>query len=209
MAGIFKRLFGRASADHTQVEPTAPEEASARDGANPKSGIVYSDDPALPGRPYYAQLERLTSSVSARDYATAAAAARASLPFLRDWLNDPRGIGLRLDIWIPALSQGGTMMAIVGDRDGLSELRKLVQEFDHLKAYRDEAEEHFADLDLFDRLRKMIRNNPGLKQNRIKFELGIDDGHRTARLISYLEKWGEVRRVENGKTYDLFIVTTK
>ena len=64
--------------------------------------------------------------------AAAATAARASLPLLREWLRDPAGDGQRLDIRIPALSQGGTMMAITGDRDGLSELRALVQEYDFL-----------------------------------------------------------------------------
>jgi hypothetical protein len=124
---------------------------------------------------------------------------------LRSWLEDPRGDGRRLDIWIPALSHGGTMMAITGDRDGLSELRKLVQDFDHLKAYRNEAEEHFVDLDLFNRIRDVIRGKPGMPQNQMKAELGIDGGRRASRLVSYLEKSGEVRRAKSGKTYELYM----
>tara|TARA_R110002124_G_scaffold72809_3_gene195554 strand:- start:135 stop:2129 length:1995 start_codon:yes stop_codon:yes gene_type:complete len=166
-------------------------------------------DPSMPGQLYFAQLERITSSISAKDYSEAAEAARASLPLLRDWLNDPRGDGHRLDIRIPALSQGGTMMAISGDRDGLSELRNLVREFDHLKNYREEAEEHFVDLELFDRIRDVIRSKPGLLQNRIKAELGIYDGRRASRLVSYLEKSGEVRRAKSGKTYELYMAGTK
>lgn len=205
MASIFKWLIGRVGAENAREEPTKREDTKRAGGSYSGPEFILSEDPSLPGQAYFAQLERLTSLVSAKDYSAAAAAARASVPMLRDWLNDPRGNGQRLDIWIPALSQGGTMMAIVGDLDGLSELRKLVQEFDHLRAYREEAEEHFVDLDLFDRLRKVIRNNPGIQQNKIKAELGIDDGRRTSRLISYLEKSGEVRRAKSGKTYDLFI----
>jgi hypothetical protein len=203
MAGIFKWLFGRASADRAREEPTLRQEAKR--GGSAYSEPEYFNGPSLPGQPYFVQLERLTSSISAKNYPKAAAAARASLPLLRDWLSDTCRNGQPLDISILALSQGGTMMAIVGDRDGLRELRKLVQEFDHLEAYRKEAEEHFVDLDLFERLRKAIRSNPGIPQNRIKAELGLDEGRRASRLISYLEKSGEVRRAKNGKSFDLYI----
>jgi hypothetical protein len=151
----------------------------------------------------------LTSSIAARDYSAAAAAARASLPLLRTWLKDPQGDGQRLDIRIPALSQGGTMMAITGDRDGLSELRELVREFEHLESYRDEAEAHFVDLVLFNRIRAVIQAKPGVLQNRMKAELGTDDGRRASRLISYLEKSGEVRRAKSGKTYALYLAGTE
>ncbi|MFT3687743.1 DnaJ domain-containing protein [Paenirhodobacter sp.] len=205
MAGIFRWLFGGSSARDTQNAPTVRDEHRRKTAAEPEPEIVRAANPSLPGPLYFAQLERLTSSVSARHYSAAAVAARASLPLLRNWLNDPRGDGQQLDIRIPALSQGGTMLAIVGDRAGLCELCKLVHDFNHLKAYREEAEEHFVDLDLFDRLRKVIRSKPGVLQDRIKAELGIGDGRRASRLISYLEKSGEVRRAKSGKTYELYI----
>ena len=97
------------------------------------------------------------------------------------------------------------MMAITGDREGLAQLSKLVQEFDHLQAYREEAEEHFVDLDLFDRIREVIGGKPGVLQNLIKAELGVEDGRRSSRLISYLEKSGEVQRAKCGKTYELYL----
>jgi len=209
MAGILRWLFGGSSARDARAAPTVREELRRKAATEPEPEIVRMTDPSLPGPLYFAQLERLTSSVSAKDYAAAAAAARASLPLLRDWLKDPHGDGQQLDIRIPALSQGGTMMALVGDRDGLCELRELVQDFDHLQAYRDEAEDHFVDLDLFDRLRKVIRTNPGIPQSRMKAELGIYDGRRASRLISYLEKSGEVRRAKSGKTYELYIADSE
>ncbi|MEQ9145204.1 MAG: J domain-containing protein [Parvibaculaceae bacterium] len=209
MSGIFRWLFGGSSPHDSEAGTAARKGHCNEAGAEPEPESDPVADPSLPGQIYFAQLERLTSSVSARDYATAAAAARASLPLLYDWLKDPKGDGKRLDIRIPALSQGGTMMAIVGDRDGLCELRDLVQSFDDLQAYRDEADNHFVDLDLFDRLRKVIRSNPGIPQSRIKAELGIEDGRRASRLISYLEKSGEVRRAKSGKTYELYIADSE
>lgn len=185
------------------MEKPAPSEPSI--WTEPELEFARTSDLSLPGQNYFAQLEQLTNAISARDYAAAATAARASLPLLRSWLNDPSGGGQRLDIRIPALSQGGTMMAITGDEEGLAELRKLVQDFDHLKDYRQEAEEHFIDLDLFERIREIIRSNAGLLQNRMKTELGIEDGRRASRLISYLEKSSEIQRAKCGKTYELYL----
>ncbi len=100
------------------------------------------------------------------------------------------------------------MMAIIGDREGLAQLRKLVQDFEHLEAYREEAEEHFTDLGLFDQIREVIRRKPGVLQNRMKAELDIEDGRRASRLISYLEKSGEIQRATCGKTYELYLSGT-
>lgn len=204
MVGILNWLFGKSAADNHKAK-TAREDLhnNARPELEPE--IIRVADPSLPAQPYFTQLEILTSSVSAKDYPTAAIAARTSLPLLRDWLENPCGDGQRLGIRIPALSQGGTMMAITGDRDGLSDLRKLVQDFDHLKMYREEAAEHFVDLELFNRIRDVIRSDPGVLQNRMKADLGINDGHRASRLVSYLEKSGEVRRTKSGKTYQLYL----
>lgn len=205
MAGIFERLFGKSSSNEASKAKAAREQPRGKAVVQLEPEILGTPDPFLPGRAYFTQLERLTSSVSAHDYPSAAMAARASLPLLRDWLNDPHGEGQRLDIRIPALSQGGTMMAITGDRDGLRELHELVQDFDHLEAYRGEAAEHLVDLNLFDRIREVIRSSPGVRQNRIKAELGIDDGRRASRLVSYLEKSGEIRRAKDGNTYELYM----
>ena len=205
MVGIFKRLFGGSASDETPRARSAHEQPKEKSRPDPNSETFRVSDPSLPGGSYFAQLERLTACISAKDYPEAATAARASLPLLREWLRDPAGDGQRLDIRIPALSQGGTMMAITGDRDGLSELRALVQEFDLLETYREEADEHFIDLDLFNRIRDVIRAKPGVLQNQMKIELGITDGRRASRLVSYLEKSGEVRRAKSGKTYELYL----
>ena len=205
MAGFFKWLFGTSEPSSTKLPE--PELTRSRQQArvDPQPLTARVADLSLPGNRYFKELEKLTSSVTAKDYPAAAAAARASLPLLRSWLEDKRGDGERLDISIPALSQGGTMMAIVGDKDGLSELRELVRAFEYLKDYRGEAEDHFRDLELFDQIRGVVRAKPGVLQNRMKTELGIDDGRNASRLVSYLEKSGEIQRAKSGKTYELFM----
>lgn len=202
MKRVLNWLFGRSSRSDEFVDEAARSET--RGWPESDKEFARHSDLSLPGQDYFAQLERLTTSISHRDYQAAAAAARASIPLIRSWLKDPRGDGKRLDIRIPALSQGGTMMAITGDREGLAQLRELVQDFEHLEAYREEAEEHFTDLGLFDRIREVIRRKPGVLQNRLKSELNIEDGRRASRLISYLEKSGEIQRAKCGKTYELY-----
>ncbi|MBU2866008.1 J domain-containing protein [Pacificibacter marinus] len=222
MASFLKRLFRRAPKYRAQSDPellpSSPQ--PGRDIAfwnTPGSKNAESDtfqqenmnrslsDGSLPDQPYFTQMEHLRSEVTAKDYQKAAAAARASLPWIRKWLENPRGGEDRLVLSIPALSQGGTMMAFVGDEDGLMELRKLVQEFDHLEPFRNEAENHFTDMDLFNQLRHTITAKPGLLQNRLKTELDVSDGRKISRLVAYLDKAGEIHRAKSGNTYALFM----
>ena len=211
--GILKWLFSGSSVGGEHAQKGTRHESSGSIAAEPEPEpsleIAQSSDASLPGANYYSQLERLLSSVSAKEYQSAAIAARASLPLLRAWLKDPRGEGKRLTIRIPALSQGGTMMAITEDREGLTELCNLVHDFDDLKHYREEAALHFADLDLFNQIREAVRGTPGIPQNQIAIELGLEDGRRASRLVSYLEKSGEIGRARNGKTYQLYLTGTE
>ena len=119
MTRILNWLFGRSTRRDDSSEKTERLEPGGWPEPDPE--FVGNADLSLPGQTYFAQLEQLTKSISCQDYEAAAAAARASIPLIRSWLNDPRGDGQRLDIRIPALSQGGTMMAITGDREGLAQ----------------------------------------------------------------------------------------
>ena len=139
--GFLKRLFGRSGTDddrvtarpscHQTPEPSLREPQGLSD-EDEGTSVNSAGDFSLPGRSYYSELQRMDQAVSARNYLEAAAAARASLALLRMWLRDPRGEGKRLDIRIPALQQGGTILAITGDLEGLRDMQSLVEEFDHL-----------------------------------------------------------------------------
>lgn len=159
----------------------------------------------MPGQAYFSQLQALQESISDRRYPDAAAAARASLPLIRKWLEDPRGNGKRLSLNMPALTQGGTMLAITGDRKGLAMLHDLVSEFDHLEDYRADAEKHLTAMDLFEAIRKAVAAKPGILQNKMKSEVGFEDGRLVSNLISWLEKAGEITRAKNGRTYALYV----
>lgn len=217
--GIFKKMFGgKQTARHDKDFPAVRNAAASGDdgGGNGRqsrfedferktSEWLEAQSHETPGQAYFSQLQALQEGISDRRYPDAATAARKSLPLIRKWLEDPRGNGKRLRLSMPALTQGGTMMAITGDREGLMKLRELVLEFDHLEEYRADAEKHFVAIDLFDAIRKTIAAKPGILQNKMKSEVGAEDGRLVSNLISWLEKAGEITRAKNGKTYALYL----
>lgn len=217
--GIFKKMFGEGKAAGRNKDLPAVRNAtgSGDDGAGSERRSRFEDferetrerleaqSHEMPSQTYFSQLQVLQESISDRSYLDAAAAARTSLPLIRKWLEDPRGNGKRLSLNMPALTQGGTMLAITGDRKGLAMLHDLVSEFDHLEEYRADAEKHFAAIDLFDAIRKVVSAQPGILQSRMKSEVGAEDGRFVSNLISWLEKAGEISRARNGKTYALYV----
>lgn len=217
--GIFRKMFGGEKAAGRDKELPAVHEAVGfgNDRAGNERQSRFEDFERetrerheahfhdMPGQAYFSQLQALQESISDRRYTDAATAARKSLPLIRKWLEDPKGNGKRLSLSMPALTQGGTMLAITGDRKGLTMLQDLVSEFDHLEEYRTDAEKHFAAIDLFDVIRKVVAAKPGILQSRMKSEVGTEDGRLVSNLISWLEKAGEVSRAKNGKTYALYV----
>lgn len=218
MFGILKKVFGqRGIAARDQEFPAVREaDGSYDDGVGSERQSRFEDferetrerleaqSNEMPGHAYFSQLQALQESISDRRYTDAATAARKSLPLIRKWLEDPRGNGKRLRLSMPALTQGGTMLAITGDRKGLAMLHDLVSEFDHLEEYRADAEKHLAAIDLFDAIRKVVAENPGILQSKMKSKVGVEDGRLVGNLISWLEKAGEISRARSGKTYALY-----
>ena len=157
----------------------------------------------MPDGDYFTLLEKLQSAISEKRYVEAAEAAHLSIAPLRDWLSDPRGDGQRLQLRIPALQQGGTMMALIGDIEGLLKVRDLTEEFDHLETYRPDAAKHLKSTELFERIRQLVTSKPGVLQNKVKVELDENDGRHVSDLVAWLVKSGEISRTKTGKTYAL------
>ncbi|WP_254429869.1 exonuclease domain-containing protein [Ruegeria atlantica] len=219
MLGFFKKLFSSQKtlkSDSFQVATKRQGGSSVGERSTPFSEELEEWEPQnietlerlsaeMPGGDYFPLLESLQNSISKKRYAEAAEAAHRSIAPLRDWLKDPRGDGARLQLRVPALQQGGTMMALTGDLEGLEKIRDLVTEFDHLESYRFDAMRHFKSYELFVAIRKLVSSKPGVLQNKVKAELGEEDGRHVSNLVSWLEKAGEITREKKGKTYALYI----
>lgn len=214
MFGIFKKILGSqkaigavknaTSSVNVSVEREPSTEGVSLVDIERKSRTrLEARSAQMPGGDYFTLLERLESAISEKRYSEAAEAAHMSIAPLGDWLSDPRGDGQRLQLRIPALQQGGTMMALTGDIEGLLKVRDLIQEFDYLETYRPIAVKHLKSTELFERIRQLVASKPGVLQNKVKAELDEEDGRHVSNLISWLVKSGEISRIKSGKTYAL------
>jgi hypothetical protein len=102
---------------------------------------------------------------------------------------------------IPALEQGGTMLALVGDDEGLKEMQDLVWSLPELKPWHSTVGRHEEDRRLFAAILIAIEKNPGCVQTDVKELIGAEDGRRVANLISWLAKAEKISRTKKGQTY--------
>jgi DnaJ-domain-containing protein 1 len=157
------------------------------------------------GNLYFATMGGMQQAVSERNYEEAAYLAKRNLRQLAPWLEEDRrsGYGHGPPPSIPALSTGGTMLALTGDVEGLEEMRRLVHGTKELADWQETVEGHFDDLATFQQILKAVEDNPGCLQSEIKTMIGAEDGRRVATLISWLEKAGRLVRVKEKKSYRL------
>ncbi|CAN5658379.1 hypothetical protein BH23GEM5_BH23GEM5_14700 [soil metagenome] len=96
-------------------------------------------------------------------------------------------------------------MALAGDREGLEEMRQLVQGTEALREWTATVEAHFRDLELVSAILDAVAANPGCLQTEIKATLGKTDGPWFTRLIGLLEKGGRLVRAKEKNTYRLYL----
>ena len=170
--------------------------------------MTFSPVPDSPehtaGDAYFDTMVQLQAAVTERNYTEAAALVSENLRHIPAWVQEcSRDYG-SFDIRsIPALEQGGTLLALVGDDEGLARMRELVQETPALRPWAENVERHEKDRKLFPAIIEAVHENPNCLQTEIKSFVHETDGHRIARLISYLEKAGALARVRSGRTHKL------
>ena len=70
---------------------------------------------------YFQTLLRMQTAISANDFDSAARLVRLNLRYIPDWVDEScRRYGSLEVSSIPALQQGGTILALAGDQDGLT-----------------------------------------------------------------------------------------
>jgi len=206
MVGFIKKLFGSSPDDKRREDGSEKKNhKNSSSETEPDLSSGRGPDQYSPGGEYFDLLHQQANAVKEKDYPAAARAAGDSLPLIRNWLTDRTFDGGLVTISIPALAQGGTMMALCGDDKGLSDISELISDFDALQAYREEAGQHISDRHLFDVIRGVVKKKPGVLQNKMKTETGHEDGRRLSLLINYLSKSGEIIRAKKGSTYSLYM----
>ena len=153
---------------------------------------------------YFDSMSQMQAAISQRDYKSAAGFVRENLRCIPEWVKETvRDYGSLHVSSIPALEQGGTILALLNDRKGLTRMSSIVASMAELQPWAEKVEGHRHDRRLFESIQEVVTANPDCRQTEVKGLIGEQDGHRVARLISYLEKAGRVVRVKAGRTYRL------
>lgn len=205
MLRFLKDLFGHSGSPTRGASSPSPA-VSAQTDQRVSDDRSIAIQGASGGTTYFETMGRMLEAMSNRDYATAAALARKNLDELPALVRSTKREYGSFDLQgIPGLEQGGTMLALAGDREAVTQMLRVVGSLPDLAPWKDEPERHLENLDLFAKISSAIASNPGCLQSTFKEIVGVDDGRRVSTLISWLEKAGRIRRVRKGSTYALFM----
>jgi hypothetical protein len=103
-----------------------------------------------------------------------------------------------------AVHTASTLMAVMGDREGIQELRNALTEARELRDWLPVAEDAEADAVLVDQIMAAVAAKPGFSQSELKNCITAKDGRRISILAASLEKGKRLQRVKEGATYSLF-----
>jgi len=196
MLRLFKRFF-RATTSERKPQPGKATDLTVE-------RLAFSGKRRVSDE-YFDTMSKMQAAVSNRDYEEAARFVRENLQYIPDWVKETcRDYG-SFDIGsIPTIQQGGTVLALLGDDEGLARMREIVASLPELEPWFDEVERHQSDRKLFKAIREVVAAQPGCLQTEVKELVGVEDGRRVANLLSYLDKAGKIVRVKEGRTYCLF-----
>lgn len=208
MAGWGKRLFGRGN----KKQPTerTPERTLRRiDGGNPQpdrdvpfySARQERCTPATDA--YFESMNQMRKAIAEHDYEQAARLVRENIAAVPGWITEWTQEHGELPPSMPVFQQGGTILALVGDHEGLSRMADIAKSTPLLEMWVEGIEDHLYNMALFESIQEAVRSNPNCLQRDVKGLVGEQDGRRVANLISYLEKAGKIVRVKEGRTYRL------
>jgi hypothetical protein len=211
--GFFKRLLGlgddvpRAapSSGSSNVWPAPPRPRAQNTSRGETRGEAGSD---LLNR-YFELSGEIEMGKRDRDYARAIRAARATYAILpaivRQWKLEHGHFDITTS---HAVHTAPKLMAVMEDRDGIRELRAVLELVNELRDWLPSAEEAEADLNVVPRLVALVQAEPGILQSSLKTRLPRDAngeaGSGVSNLAAWLEKAGRIQRVKKGSSYRLY-----
>lgn len=192
---FIKRLFGNSAAEDEVQRSDAADLVVER---TLESGRCHASDA------YFDTMSRMQAAISNRDFEAAARLVRENLQYIPDWVKETLRDYGSFDInSIPALQQGGTVLALVGDDEGLARMREIVASTRELEPWAESVDRHQHDRRLFRAILDAVAAHPNCLQAEVKDLVGEADGHRVANLLLYLDKAGKIVRIKAGRTYKL------
>lgn len=158
---------------------------------------------------YFSLHERIQSAHKARDYREVGRLAKQTYDLLPTFVAACKKEYGRWDIQTSlAVHTGGTVLAVLEDEKGIQQLQRTLAAVTDLKPWQPVGDAAAADLTIVSRILRVVAAAPGVRQGDLRKQLPDANGRRVAALVSWLEKAGRLRRVQNGKDYELFVATT-
>ena len=153
---------------------------------------------------YFELSNRITGAKAEGDFGAAVRAALETYPLMPAVVEQMKKEFGRFDISTShAVHTAGTLMAVIGDRHAIAELRQALDRTPELRDWLPFAEEAAADADLVEKIMALVNAEPGVKQKDLKTRID-GDGRRLGILASWLEKGKRLQRVSQGSTFLLY-----
>ena len=148
---------------------------------------------------YFAVADRIDSAIRNDDFKSVVADIHEITALLHVMAGTLAGNRSNLGPDVAVLSDATKIVAVVGDRDLLDELRQIAATYPPFNQYLAEIERNIENAQIFDDIRQAVRENPNCKQADVKILINSVDGRRVANLIQYLERNGEISRTRQGR----------
>ena len=210
MREFLKRLFGRSTP--ARPAPAAPAPPDMRSHPLAEPNAPRRQAPTSSGLTGEAAVHRyfelaviIERAKEDGDFPRAIRAARDTYPLMPAVVRQMKKEYGRFDLSASrAVHTASTLMAVMGDREGLQELRNSLTETRELRDWLPTAEEAEADAASVDQIVTAVAARPGLSQKELKDCITARDGRRISILAASLEKGKRLQRVKDGSTYLLY-----
>lgn len=202
MREFLKQLLGRKEAKHSTPEkPTRLIDAEP-DSSGTKAASRLTGNAAVSR--YFELSGIIESSKADGDFPRAIRAARETYPILAAVVRQVKKEWGSFDIATShAVHTASTLMAVMGEREGIRELREALRHTPELHAWLYTADDAETDAILVDGIVAAVAVQPAIKQTELKGRVS-SDGRRLSTLAAWLDKGGRLRRVKQGATYLLY-----
>lgn len=215
MMSFFKRLFGlggdarRASPPSTSSNVRPAQSSRQAQGAGRWDTQEEASGDVV--KRYFELSAEIETGKRDRDYGRAIRAARATYSILPAVVMQWKREYGRFDITTShAVHTAPKLMAVMEDRDGIRELRAVLESVEELRDWLASSEEAEADVEVVPHIVALVQAEPGILQSSLKSRLPGDDGAESgsgiSNLAGWLEKAGRIQRVKKGSSYQLYPV---
>jgi hypothetical protein len=151
---------------------------------------------------YFELHEQIQLAKRNRDYPSAAAHAKASIPLFASLARTKRDFG-RWNIHSSvAVSEGAPVLMALGDHEGLRAMHTALADVPELAEWASEVADRAAMAVTGDRLVTLLQAGSST-QVAAMVALGVQDGRTFSNLCSWLAKVGRIERKRQGKTFEL------